>query len=86
MVEVFKTDVCDRRYAELLVKEICSVCTGYSASFDLDDCDRILRVISPAGEVDAARVIQLIEQFGFSAEVLDDEIAPDPAGRIRARS
>jgi hypothetical protein len=86
MVEVFKTDVCDRRYAEILVQEICSLCNGYSASFDLDDCDRILRVISTAGEVDAPRVIQVIKRFGFSAEVLDDEIAPDTAGKVGARS
>lgn len=86
MVEVFKTDVCDRRYARILVQEICSLCSGYSASFDLDDCDRILRVISVAGEVDADRVIRLIERFGFSAQVLDDEIAPDPADKIGARS
>ena len=69
MVEVFKTDVCDRRYAELLVQEICSLFTGYTASFDLDDCDRILRVISSGGPVDAVRVIRLIERFGFSAEL-----------------
>jgi hypothetical protein len=86
MVEVFKTDVCDRRYAELLIQEICSQCTGYSASFDLDDCDRILRVVSSAGEVDASRVIHLIERFGFSAEVLDDEIAPGPGSKVGART
>ncbi|HEX7016119.1 MAG TPA: hypothetical protein VF191_11460 [Cyclobacteriaceae bacterium] len=86
MVEVFKTDVCDRRYAELLVQEICSHCSGYSASFDLDDCDRILRVVSASGKVDADRVIRLIERLGFSAEVLDDEIAPGPTDRIGARS
>ena len=86
MVEVFKTDVCDRRYAELLVQEISSLCSGYSASFDLDACDRILRGINETGAVDAARVIRLIKRYGFSAEVLDDEIAPDPAGKVGARS
>lgn len=78
MVEVFKTDVCDRRYAELLVREICSQCSEYSANFDFDDCDRILRVISGNSKVDAARIIRVVEKFGFSAEVLEDEIASGP--------
>lgn len=85
MVEVFKTDVCDRRYAELLIEEIRALFAGYSASFDLDDCDRILRVICAGGQVDAVRVIRLLQRFGFSAEVLADEIVPRPEGTADAR-
>lgn len=86
MVEVFKTDVCDPRYAELLVQEIHSLFPGYTASFDLDDCDRILRVISSGGHVDAVQIIRLVERFGFSAQVLDDEVAPGPKDKVDARS
>ena len=44
MVEVFKSDVDDPKYAEILIDMIHRVLVDYEANFDLDDCDHILRV------------------------------------------
>lgn len=73
MVEVFRTNVCDRSHANKLIGEIQSIFTNYIANFDLDDCDRILRVKCLTGCVEPAAVINLIKQFGFVAEVLPGE-------------
>lgn len=70
MVEVFKTNVTDRDQASLLVKEIQSAFSDYKATFDLDDCDKVLRVCCPVGAVSNHLLIGLLRDFGFEAEVL----------------
>lgn len=72
MIEVFKTDVKDRAFASLLIEQIHKTYTGYTANFDLDDCDNILRVKSVSGNVQADPLILLLEEYGFKAEVLPD--------------
>jgi hypothetical protein len=77
MVEVFITDVKGQREAQMLLERIHAVFTGYKANFDLEDCDRILRVLSVTGSVESCRVIGLLKELGCHAEVLPD-IIPDP--------
>jgi hypothetical protein len=71
MVEVFKTNVDCMQRATEIVGCIHRMFTKCEASFDLDDCDRILR-IKAAGAVDNVQVINLLAERGFSAEVLPD--------------
>jgi hypothetical protein len=52
MIEVFKTDVPDREKAKRLIEEIHKTFAGYKANFDLDDCDKVLRVVSSAGDIE----------------------------------
>lgn len=40
-------------------------------NFDLDDCDRVLRVIHP---IDLAEIVQLLHDHGFQCRELGDEI------------
>jgi hypothetical protein len=80
MVEVFKTDVKDRDHADMLVDEIHKTFCDYTANFDLDDCDRILRVKSTAGNIQASSLIGLLNDCGFHAEVLPDD-SPDGGNR-----
>ncbi|MBW8684528.1 hypothetical protein [Chitinophaga rhizophila] len=74
MVEVFKTNVNNRRNALLLLRQIHNTCAGYSANFDLQDCDRILRVECDTGAVDPSKVIRMLQDAGYSGEVLEDVI------------
>ena len=75
MIEVFKTDVVSEAVARQLVATIAEVLEGCRANFDLEDCDRILRVCRDGAEVDAQAVIGLLEKAGYRAEVLEDVIA-----------
>ena len=67
------TNVTDHQQAEMLIEQIQKTFVGYAANFDLDDCDRILRVKSKAGSIESSPIIDLLNQFGFTAEVLPDE-------------
>jgi len=73
MIEVFKTNVQDRRQASMLVDQIHKTFTDYKANFDLHDCDNILRIACSNGFVRPSLLINLLENFGFEAEVLPDD-------------
>lgn len=76
MVEVFKTNVTDYRHAAILATVITNRFSDYLVNFDLDDCDRILRVKCRSGCVQASGVIRLLARFGYHAEVLTDDDGP----------
>jgi hypothetical protein len=73
MIEVFKTDVDDARFADILVEHIQRTFQGYQANFDLQDRDKILRVKNVSGLVNSDRLIKMLNMFGFYAEVLPDD-------------
>ena len=76
MVEVFKTNVEDSSHADLLIEHIHKTYTHYTANFDLEDCDKILRVESKMAEIEPSPLINLLNTFGYDAEILRDEIVP----------
>ena len=73
MIEVFKTNVKDRLQAEMLIDRIHKKFDHYKANFDLHDCDHILRIVSSNGLIEPEPIVDLINEFGFIAEVLPDE-------------
>lgn len=73
-IEVFKTNVKDADHAQLILDLIHGRFSEYTANFDLDDCDRILRVVSRSAVIDALLLMNLLKSFGVDAEVLADEI------------
>jgi hypothetical protein len=79
MIEVFKTNVEDSKYADILVEHIQRIFEGYEVNFDLEDCDKILRVKNVFGVVNSDRLITMLNSFGFQAEVLQDDC---PAARL----
>jgi hypothetical protein len=72
MVEVFRTNVSDRHQANWLIDQIQSTFQEYKATFDLEDCDRILVVRCATENVKTSLVIDLLEDYDFIAEVLPD--------------
>jgi hypothetical protein len=73
MVEVFKTDVADPEQAQWLVDQIERNFTNCKVNFDLDDCDRILRVVFEE-KMQSDLLIDLLKDAGCIAEVLPDTI------------
>jgi hypothetical protein len=73
MVEVFRTNVTDHAHAGMILSRIHQTFVLYHANFDLQDCDRILRVKTLAGPIHTTNLISLVNGFGFKAEVLPDD-------------
>lgn len=74
MIEVFKTNLVDEQIATEILTEIHSRFVNYKANFDLDDCDKILRVVCPDQAIDTLAIILLLRQRQVEIEVLSDEI------------
>ena len=71
MIEVFKTDVEDSTSAVELLDHINANFPTYQVNFDLNDCDRILRIKNATGAVEAGRVLNLLTKLGHKAERLE---------------
>lgn len=72
MIEVFKTNVKEHSQAKILLDQIHKIFEGHEANFDLEDCDKILRVKCRSGIIQPSLFIRLLRDFGFHAEVLPD--------------
>lgn len=72
-VEVYKTNVADPERAKWLADQIEQNFTNCKVNFDLEDCDRILRVVGEK-PIQPDLLIDLLKNVGCKAEVLTDEI------------
>ncbi len=71
MVEVFKTNVSEEKDAALLLKQLQNASAQYKVNFDLDDCDKILRIES-SESIDFGNIIFILKHYGFQGEILPD--------------
>ncbi|TVZ26923.1 hypothetical protein JM83_1924 [Gillisia sp. Hel_I_86] len=72
MVEIFRTNVDNENKAKKIVDAVHSNFQCYKANFDLEDCDRILRVESNNGRLSVSKILQFLKRLGLEAEVLPD--------------
>ena len=74
MVEVYKTNILKKQHAKLIKKEINTLFPKYSINFDLEDCDRILRIDTFEEMLDHNSITTILYKNGFAIEILSDEI------------
>lgn len=70
LVEVFKTNLNDQQSATEIVKVLKRLFPNYKINFDLEDCDKILRVKAEIGYVEADKVMNVIRSFNHDIEIL----------------
>ncbi|MBZ4189033.1 hypothetical protein K7B07_09030 [Niabella sp. 3A5MI-3] len=68
-VEVFKTNVVNKPVANRLKRALEKLLPHSRISFDLEDCDRVLRVEAQI-PVDAALIARFMQQEGYAAAIL----------------
>ena len=69
VIEVFKTSVPDERSAQEIVAELRKFFPEHRINFDLDDCDKILRIEGDFVNVDY--ITQTLHEKGFDCSALD---------------
>ena len=72
MIEVFKTNVMEANDATHIISLFNNLYGEYKVNFDLDDCDKILRIQSSTKEIQTIEIIELLRNEGFAAEILVD--------------
>ena len=58
VVEVFKTDIQDTAESMAISLKILEQLSGYRITFDLEDCDKVMRIASENGGIDVLIVLQ----------------------------
>lgn len=69
-IRVYRTDVENRRDVRFFTEQIRQKIPQSDVSFDLDDCDNVLRIESRNRDFSDRIVRQIFEQHGHFAEVL----------------
>lgn len=82
MIEVFRTNVNSPEDAGSILHAVRAVYPRYVVNFDLQDADKILRVATSADDVDISGIVNIVQQHGYHAEVLLDELYPLPDGYV----
>lgn len=75
MVEVFDTNIKSTQESNEIKSLILSKFPAYIINFDLEDCDKILRIESQS-EIASKEVIILISKLGISVKILEDIVIP----------
>lgn len=70
VVEVFKTNVNDEQAAIEIISILKTSFPDLKINFDLEDCDKILRIKTHNGFSDIKKIIKLVEIAGFYIEPL----------------
>ena len=71
MVEVFKTNVGSKRAAKVILEEIGLHQPGYKCNFDLEDCDKVLRIENTGGSVNAHLIFEILQNNNFEGAILE---------------
>lgn len=72
MVEVYKTSVQDHIQAKVVKLLLLAHNPSLEINFDLEDCDKILRIKNIEDAVDISSVLQVLNETGIYVEVLQD--------------
>ena len=69
MVEVFKTNVRSIRKAELIIQRLAEEFPAHKINFDLNDCDKILRV--QGKNILQREIINVVTALNYQCEILE---------------
>ncbi len=67
-IGVYKTNVKDHSKAELIIETIHRYFPGAVVSFDLEDCDKVLRVENPIKTINDDKISSILEKFEIEIE------------------
>jgi hypothetical protein len=68
MIEVFKTNVQEVEQSKMIVEKLLEHFPNSAINFDLEDCDKILRIHSLS--ISNRKIIEVLNTHGFYCEVL----------------
>ena len=71
IIEVFKTNVVSKRAAKTILKEIGSHQPEYKCNFDLEDCDKVLRIENARGQVNIELIFNILEKNNYRGAIFE---------------
>ena len=72
IVEIFKTDVTDNNKGSVILRMLKERFPSYTVNFDLDDCDKVLRIESHSDDIDIESVIEFVSNLKTQITLIED--------------
>ena len=72
MIEIFKTNVSNKKLAGRVLKALRTRLPAYAFNFDLEDCDRILRVQSDGTPLCLNEIIMVVKECSVEICLFED--------------
>lgn len=72
MIEVFATNIDSWSKARKVLNQIREAYPDYLANFDLEDCDKILRIETQEIKIDTKSIIRLLNEMNGEASLLKE--------------
>jgi hypothetical protein len=69
IIEVFKTNVQKEQQAALLLAILTSQFSPLRINFDLEDCDKVLRV--EGKQISSGKIIEVLRSNGYQCQVME---------------
>lgn len=69
MVEIFKTDLQTKEQSQEVLKILLNKFPKFQINFDLEDCDKILRV--QGKQIEPNEITNLLNKNGYKCELLE---------------
>ena len=70
IVEIFKTNVSDQQLANKIIMDLNQLFPDYNINFDLEDCDKVLRVKSP-NSINIAGIVRTWTEKDIQIELIN---------------
>ncbi|HKI46264.1 MAG TPA: hypothetical protein VKA08_13115 [Balneolales bacterium] len=67
-IGVYRTNVESRTKAKLILEAIYRLLPGCEPSFDLEDCDKVLRVESQYHGINESKIRAVLKNYGYHME------------------
>lgn len=74
-IQIFKTNIQEQSQADEILSVLTSILPDAKINFDLDDCDKILRIEN--SDVNSNAIISIIEDHGFLGKVMPDKVCKE---------
>lgn len=72
MIKLFKTNIRHKQAKNQVLAAIRRQLPGIVATLELDDSEKVLRVVGAWAPVTTSQIVELVQNLGFSCEVLQD--------------
>ena len=72
MIEIFKTNVSNKRLAGRVLKALHRQLPAYAFNFDLEDCDRILRVQTRDTDLVISDILNVVKSYRVEIQLFMD--------------
>ena len=72
VVEIFRTNVSDASEANIITRNLRGHFPSCKITFDLDDCDRILRIEGRGCDIDITSILEIVKGHHYDIKLIMD--------------